>query len=74
MRALATAVLEAYKPKDWVASVQITAQEEMQPHPPTDNWITALLRKALPTRAQPSYIYIYIYIYTHTHTHTHILK
>ena len=68
MGALATAVLEAHKPKDWVASVQVTAQEEVQPHPSTDNWITALLRKALPTRAQPSYIYIY------THTHTYILK
>ena len=63
MAALATAVLEAHKPKDWVASVKITAQEECNPHLSTDNLITALLRKVLPTKAQPSFSYIYIYIY-----------
>ena len=29
----------------------------MQPHPSADNWIKALLSKALPTRARPSFFH-----------------
>ena len=42
-------------PQGWVSSGQTTTMEAVQPHPPADNWIKALLSKALPTRARPSF-------------------
>ena len=42
-------------PKGWVASSQTTNWEGVQPHPSADNWIKAILSKALPTRARPSF-------------------
>ena len=39
----------------WVALGQTTTRERVQSHPSADNWIKALLSKALPTRARPSF-------------------
>ena len=39
------------QPWVWVASGQATTREGLQPHSSADNWIKALLGKALPTRA-----------------------
>ena len=39
----------------WVTSGQKTTKEGVPPHPSADNWIKALLSKALPTRARPSF-------------------
>ena len=44
------------EPQGWVSLGQTTTtMEGVQPHPPVDNWIKALLSKALPTRARPSF-------------------
>ena len=45
------------RPQRWVTSDQTTTREEVQPHLSPDNWIKALLSKALPTRARPSFPY-----------------
>ena len=39
----------------WVTSGQTTARKGVKPHPSADHWIKALLSKALPTRARPSF-------------------
>ena len=41
------------RPQGWVTSGQTTNREGVQPHPSADNWIKALLSKALPCRARP---------------------
>ena len=46
---------KAWRPQGWVASGQTTSRKGMQPHPSAENWIKALLSKALPTRARPSF-------------------
>ena len=46
-----------HRPQDWIASGQITTREGVQPHPSADNWIKALLFKALPSRARPNFIH-----------------
>jgi len=45
----------AHRLEGWVFSSQKTTREGGQPHPSADNWIKALLRKALPTRARLSF-------------------
>ena len=45
----------ALRPKGWIASGQKTTKEGAQPYPSADNWIKALLSKALATRARPSF-------------------
>ena len=41
------------RPEGWVLSGQTTTREEVQCQPSADNWIKALLSKALPTRPRP---------------------
>ena len=43
------------RPQTCVASDQTTARDGVQTHTSADNWIKALLSKALPTRARPSF-------------------
>ena len=45
----------ACRPQGWVTSGQTTTREGVQSHPSVENWIKALLSKALPTRARPSF-------------------
>ena len=46
----------ACRPQGWVTTLGQTATTEgVQLHPSPDNWIKALLNKALPTRARPSF-------------------
>ena len=40
----------ACRPQGWVTSGQTTTREGVQSHPSVENWIKALLSKALPTR------------------------
>ena len=47
--------LRAQSPEGWVALGPKTTREGAQPHPSADNWIKALLSKALPTRARPNF-------------------
>ena len=43
----------AHRPKRWIGLGQNTTREGTQSHPSADNWIKAVLSKALPTRARP---------------------
>ena len=45
----------AQRPQGWIASGQTTIREGVQPHSSADNWIKALLTKALPTRTRPRF-------------------
>ena len=45
----------AYKTQGWVTSSQKASKEGAQPFPSADNWTKALLNKALPTRARPTF-------------------
>ena len=47
--------LRAQSPEGWVALGPKTTREGAQPHPSADNWIKALLSKALPTGGRPSF-------------------
>ena len=44
----------ACRSQGWVTSGQTTTREGVRLHPSADNWMKALLRKALPSRARPS--------------------
>ena len=44
-----------HQPEGWVSSDQKNTKEGAQPHSSADSWIKALLSKALPTRARPSF-------------------
>ena len=52
------ALYRAYKLQGWVTSGQTTSGLGVQPHPSADNWIKALLIKALFTRARPSFSHL----------------
>ena len=45
----------AHTPEGQVASGQKTTREGVQTHPSADNWIKALVSKALPTRTRTSF-------------------
>ena len=52
------ALYRAYKLQGWVTSGQTTSKVGVQPHLSADNWIKALVTKALLTRARPSFSHL----------------
>ena len=53
--AIRTRHVSYHRPQGWVTSGQTTTREGVQPHPSAANCIKALLSKALPIRARPSF-------------------
>ena len=53
--AIRTRHVSYHRPQGWVTSGQTTTREGVQPHPSAANCIKALLSKALPIKARPSF-------------------